>query len=46
MNIDHYKVRASRVIRLAATTAVFATACGFPDSLSALFSALQVLLVG
>jgi hypothetical protein len=39
-------VSAYRVLRLALITAVFAIACGLPDSLNAVFRAVRALMGG
>jgi hypothetical protein len=45
MNDDHSKPSAYRVVRLAMITALFAIACGLPDSASTLLRVLQTLAV-
>lgn len=44
MNNDHPSLSAFRVMRLTLVTALFAIACGLPDSLDAVFGALRALL--
>ena len=43
MNTDHLNVSAFRVMRLALVTALFAIACGLPDSLTVVFGAVRAL---
>lgn len=45
MNNDHLNVSALRVVRLALITALFVVACGFPDSLDAVWNAARALVV-
>lgn len=46
MNTTHPEMSVFRVLRLALFTALFAIACGLPDSLSAVFGALKALMAG
>jgi hypothetical protein len=46
MNIDHPDVSVVRVLRLSVVTALFATACGLPDSVVAISAAIRALLSG
>ena len=46
MNTDHPDVSAFRVLRLALVTALFAIACGLPDSLDAVIGAARALTSG
>jgi hypothetical protein len=46
MNTDHPDLSASRVMRLALITALFAIACGLPDSLDAVLAGVRALIVG
>jgi hypothetical protein len=46
MNSDYSGISVRRLLRLALITALFATACGLPDSLGAVFGALRALVAG
>ena len=43
MNNDHPSLSAFRVIRLSLITALFAIACGLPDSLTVVLGAVRAL---
>ena len=46
MNNDHPNVSPFRVMRLALITALFAIACGLPDSFDAVLAGVRALIVG
>lgn len=46
MNIDHQKTSFARVVRLGVITAVFAIACGLPDSMTIVMRAARALVTG
>lgn len=46
MNTDHASISAFRVMRLTLITALFAIACGLPDSLNVVVGAVRALATG